>query len=245
MLHFMALRAWLSALLSALGRSIQGGFFSTVSSTNRFSILLSISLLSIACVGPIVTPEPKVQAETTVPIYLVNQGWHTDLVVPQSEIPTGVWPESQDFPEMDYLAIGWGEQDYYPTSDKGVWMTLKAGLFPTGSVLNVVGFTGAITRHYPLGEIIKLQPSRTAFENLCRFIDKSYRRTGSRTPAITTHDYLNSKFYPARGTFHLFRTCNAWTASALRATGYPIGRFSALFSSTLLWQAQRCGVMLH
>jgi len=157
----------------------------------------------------------------------------------------GVWPERHDFPGMDYLVIGWGEQDYYPASNKGVWMTLKAGLYPTGSVLNVVGFTGAVARRYLISEIVKLHPSRTAFENLCLFIDNSYRRNGTRTAAIAIHDYPDSKFYPARGTFHLFRTCNAWTASALRAAGCPIGRFSALFSSTLLSQAQRCGVTIH
>ena len=33
--------------------------------------------------------------------------------------------------------------------------------------------------------------------------------------------YGDSRFYPAWESFHLFRTCNVWTAQALRAAGLP------------------------
>ena len=33
---------------------------------------------------------------------------------------------------------------------------------------------------------------------------------------------LGRGFYPGRETFHLFRTCNVWTAGALRAAGLQV-----------------------
>jgi len=35
--------------------------------------------------------------------------------------------------------------------------------------------------------------------------------------------YADSKFYPAKGSFHLLNTCNTWTGAALAAAGFEIG----------------------
>jgi hypothetical protein len=34
--------------------------------------------------------------------------------------------------------------------------------------------------------------------------------------------YGDSRFYPGREPFHLLRTCNVWTAGALRAAGLSV-----------------------
>ena len=204
-------------------------------------VLLLVVLCGSACVGPIEKPGLAGTDEPVVPIYIVNQGWHTDLVVPRAAIPEGIWPEAEQFADADYLVIGWGDRDFYQSPDVGFWMTLKAALWPTASVLHVTHFNGSVTTRYPTSEIIELKPSAGAFRNLCRHIHHSYRRASARAVPLTPDYYPTSRFYPAQGSFHLFRTCNAWTASALRAAGFPISPLSALFSSSLMSQVRALG----
>jgi uncharacterized protein (TIGR02117 family) len=203
-------------------------------------LLLVVVICGGACVGPIEKPGPAGAEESVVPIYLVNQGWHTDLVIPQANVPKGIWPESEAF-AADYLVIGWGDRDFYQSPDSGVWMALKAALWPTPSVLHITQFNGPVATHYPVGEIIELKPSAGAFRNLCRYIHDSYQRVGGRAVPLAQDFYPSSRFYPAQGSFHLFRTCNAWAASALRAAGFPISPMSALFSSSLMSEVRALG----
>jgi uncharacterized protein (TIGR02117 family) len=204
--------------------------------------LLVVVLCGGACVGPIEKPGPAAGAdEPAVPIFLVNQGWHTDLVIPRADIPKGIWPESEEFAEADYLVIGWGDREFYQSPEVGFWMTLKAALWPTASVLHVTHFNGPVKTHYPASEIIELKPSAGAFRNLCRYIHDSYQRAGARAVALAPDYYPTSRFYPAHESFHLFRTCNAWTASALRAAGFSVSPLSALFSSSLMSEVRALG----
>jgi hypothetical protein len=51
--------------------------------------------------------------------------------------------------------------------------------------------------------------------------------------------YGDSRFYPARETFHLFNTCNVWTARALRSAGLPVR--DAITTEGLMAQVRRLG----
>jgi hypothetical protein len=45
--------------------------------------------------------------------------------------------------------------------------------------------------------------------------------------------YGNSRFYPARGRFHIFRNCNTWVAEGLGVAGVPISRFTITAGSVM------------
>jgi hypothetical protein len=92
-----------------------------------------------------------------------------------------------------------------------------AALFPTASVVNVVGLHGALGTHFPGSEIVEIRVSRAALEQMLRYVHEAFVRDG---PAAHP---LGGGFYPGRETFHLLRTCNVWTARALRAAGLPVG----------------------
>jgi Protein of unknown function (DUF2459) len=51
--------------------------------------------------------------------------------------------------------------------------------------------------------------------------------------------YGDSKFYSARGRYHLLYTCNTWIADALRAAGLPITPVYAMTAGNLMWQVSR------
>ena len=103
----------------------------------RLALLVSTVLAVSACAEPQNTSSPS--CNSTVAIYVVAHDMHTGLVLPRADVPVALWPESQDFPQADYLEIGWGERDYYQGHDQGLRGTLKAALWPTPSVLHIVG----------------------------------------------------------------------------------------------------------
>ncbi|MEN8261219.1 MAG: DUF2459 domain-containing protein [Pseudomonadota bacterium] len=204
-------------------------------------MLWILLVICAACVGPIGKAGRGGGEEPAISVYLVNHGWHTGLVIPRPAVPTGLWPEVDDFPDADFLEVGWGDWDFYQSPETGVWMTLKAAFWPTASILHVMAIRGNVGRYYPHSEIIELTLSRESFWRLCRFIHDSNKRHGDRADPMLSDFYRTSRFYPAQGNFHLFRTCNAWTTSALRAAGYPIGSLAALFSSSLMSGARKYG----
>ena len=47
-------------------------------------------------------------------------------------------------------------------------------------------------------------------------------RLRAAAEALGPGHHGDSRFYPGRETFRLLRTCNVWTAGALRAPGFPV-----------------------
>ena len=185
-------------------------------------------------------PPPGARAATT--IYVAGSGWHADLIVPRAAIPAGLWPEAADFPGARYLRVGWGERDYYPSTEFSIWYGLKALFWPTASVLHVVGFSRPPAIQYPQDEIVALELSRDGMHALMRYIDTAHARGGAvRAPRLVASPYGDGWFYPAERAFHLFRTCNVWTAEALRAAGLPLRAAFALTTESVMSQVRPLG----
>lgn len=199
---------------------------------------MGIVLLS-ACATPTLEPMAH-EGEPTTPIYLVGHGWHTGLVMRHTDLPEGLWPEAGDFPQAEYLEIGWGDHDYYQTRDPGWWTMLKAALVPTQSVLHVVGFRAPPTAYFTASEVIELRLPHTAIEPLAKYIHHAFARENTQAVApLGSGLYGDSRFYPAHETFHLFNTCNVWTARALRSAGLPVR--DAITTEGLMTQMRRLG----
>jgi len=92
-----------------------------------------------------------------------------------------------------------------------------------GGVLHVAGVRGPLAENFPASETIEVMLSRDGFERLVRYIHDAYDRAGAPVVApLGPGLYGDSRFYPARESFNIFRTCNVWTARALRAAGVPV-----------------------
>lgn len=196
-------------------------------------------VLLTACAMPTGEPAAR-EGEPTVPIYLVSHGWHTGIVLRRADIPAGLWPEVGDFPQAEYFEVGWGDRAYYQSRDPGLWTTLRAALVPSPSVLHVVGFRGAVAEYFHASEIVELRLPRAGFERLAKYIHDAHAREGTQPVApLGSGLYGDSRFYPAHEMFHLFNTCNVWTARALRAAGLPVR--DAITTEGLMAQARRLG----
>ncbi|MDP2702217.1 MAG: DUF2459 domain-containing protein, partial [Candidatus Rokubacteria bacterium] len=56
--------------------------------------------------------------------------------------------------------------------------------------------------------------------------------------------YANSRFYVAREKYFLLKTCNTWTARALRSAGLPITSLYAATAGSVMHQTRTLGKVL-
>ncbi len=196
--------------------------------------LACLAWLCAACAGTGQAPPPPCTADCAV-VHVINHGWHSALALRVTDIPPGLLPEATDFPGSDHLEFGWGDRDYYQADDPGPWLTLKAACWPTNSVLHVAGFSGSVNRQFDGYESVRLELTRERFQRLAEFVDQGFDRQGKFKADPLRPGYgLNSRFYPARGTFHLFNTCNSWIAQALAAAGYSMGVLDPITTDELM-----------
>lgn len=173
---------------------------------------LASALLS-ACASAPVAELPR--APLVASVHVVAQGGHTGLAVRRADIPAALVPEKRDFPGADWLEFGWGDRDFYRARSVGPWITFKAAFLPTASAVHVEGVRGTPEAHFA-GEVVAIPLSQPALEGLLRYVHEAFARPNG--PAAS----LGRGFYPGRDSFHLLRTCNVWTARALRAAGLAV-----------------------
>lgn len=176
------------------------------------------------------------QARTGVRIYVVDNGIHSDLVLPVVAAgvdwrPLGVAEPLRD-PRMaghDYVAFGWGDRDFYLNtprwSDVNPLRVVRAMLGGGATVLHVEHVPAPVAG--PDVRSVVLTPDEYA--RLAAFV----RDTFADGPAVPGY-FTNDAFHPARRRYSAVHTCNAWTGRALREAGVRMGAWTP-FSATVLW----------
>lgn len=172
-------------------------------------------------------------------IFIMSNGWHTNIVLARRDIPEGEIPEIVDVPGATYVEFGWGDADYYPAEQTTIGMTLRAAFTPTLAVLHMVGAARHPADRYPGAEVVSLRLGTAGMRRLVEFIDSRFDRGGAaRVKATQPGLYANSWFYPAVGRFHLGNTCNTWTARALDAAGLDVDPSKAARAEDIMRQVR-------
>lgn len=196
--------------------------------------------LVAGCAGPVSGLYPPDSDQRVKSLWVVSHGWHTGVVVRRADVPEAVWPEGHDLPGSEFIEVGWGNEEFYRAPRGTVWLALKAVIRPTPSVLHVVAFDGPVGRSLGARDVVELRVSEPGFRRLAAFLEQAYGRDPSgRAVPLGPGLYWQSRFYRARESYSLLRTCNAWTARALRATGAPITPLYALTADGVMAQARR------
>ena len=152
-------------------------------------------------------------------IWVVSNGWHSGIVLARADVPESVIPEIADFPHARFFEFGWGDAEFYPAREAGAWLALRAA-FPGPAVMHVSGLPDHPARIWPNVTILSFAVNAEALRRLLDFLRNSFDRAGAGRAVVSARGvYPFSLFYPAMGRFHLFKTCNSWTAQALNAMG--------------------------
>ncbi|MEX0944987.1 MAG: DUF2459 domain-containing protein [Balneolaceae bacterium] len=196
------------------------------------------------CLGPVTDLYPDNIDERPIPVYVVSHGWHVGIAIEKVYI-AHLLPNHPEMPNSKILKFGWGDNKYYPESDAGFGLMLRAGLLPTRSVIHVVGIDIPIERYFSASRVVQIQISEKGAEKLGEFIADRFQLNNEGMAQIAAEGlYTNSIFFKANGLYFLPKTSNTWTARALRKTGYPITPFYSLTSGNVIKQAREEGRMI-
>ena len=194
--------------------------------SSLFALIMTCCILS-----PVGSLTGNANSDLNKVIFVTSNGWHSGIGLLKTDIPPDLLPEVENFPSARFIVFGRGDKTIYPTNHLTIYNTLRAALLPTPAVIHMVGLHSQPRDSFPKAEIISLQIGKKNFFRLIKFIDATFERLGKRrAKAIQKGLYSSSLFYPSKGSFHIFDTCNNWTASALEAGGFDIsllGTFSA------------------
>jgi uncharacterized protein (TIGR02117 family) len=174
-----------------------------------------------------IIPVNKVNARNTgIPIYVISNGVHTELVLPikQGSID---WSEKVRFENtagrdtnMNYVAFGWGHKGFYLNTPH--WSDLKFNIafnsaFGLGeSAMHVTFYHSASFGN----NSIKIYLNQSQYLKLAHFISSSFKENELGAFEVINTDMVygnNDTFYEGVGRFSMFKTCNTWTNSGLKA----------------------------
>lgn len=192
-------------------------------------LLLLVSSCSAPVAGLNANPPHSIHR-----VWVAHDDWHAAIILRTADIPPAALLEARDFPNAEYLEISWGDADYFPATLAGVGLAIKAALWSSGSVIHIVGFSGAVAKAYPNAQIIEIALPENGFRQLIGFIDDDLARTDSSKSARASPGlFSHSRFYPAKSDFSALRTCNTWIAEAFTKAGLPLRTTFVITASSL------------
>ncbi len=211
-----------------------------------FLILFVFSYWGIAFITSKITVNDSNKDGADIPIYILSNGVHTDIVVPIYHKNTKTnW---RNFVKIEHtlakdtnstlVAFGWGNKGFYLETPQ--WADLKFSV-AFNAVFGLGGSAMHVTFHKQLKEskhCRKIYLSVDQYRNLSKFIlDQFSKSSGGEAMLIPTKANYgkNDAFYEANGRYNLFYTCNTWTNEALKSCGQKAS----------LWTPFEGGVMRH
>jgi uncharacterized protein (TIGR02117 family) len=170
-------------------------------------------------------------------VLIAYDSWHAGIVLRKADILIESAPEIIDFPDAEFIEFSWGDKDYFPNPDAGVFTAIKAAFWSSGSVLHVVGFSGNPKSFFPSGELVELRLTTSAHGRLLEFISHTFSRPSPRERTEASAGLFSySRFYPATHKFSLLKTCNTWVAEALKSAGLPVSPGNVMTADSLATQ---------
>jgi uncharacterized protein (TIGR02117 family) len=165
-------------------------------------------------------------------IFICSNGFHSEIVVPAVDSLSGMnWlacfhNEGFDtlFPGCKFISFSWGDKAFFMESFDKPFLspgtTLKAIFIPTPALMHVE-YLDFIPQENNMSAKLYLSVDR--YKKLCNYISASFEFKQDKRSFIYFHPGYGTDdfFYNAKGSYHLFQTCNDWTNDALKYAGLP------------------------
>ena len=191
-----------------------------------FFLLLAILLLVGTCTARPGDPTlyPPGPGEETVSVFLIDNGYHTDIALPgellaRTSGTTAV--AARQVSPRNWVLAGWGDAQFYVETGMSRERALDGlrALFKPGNP-SVIRLTGIGQRPDILyGErAVEIRLSRMSFALLVARIDRSL---GEVRPAPAPRR-PDQAFFRSVETFSILHLCNHWTAEVLSAGGVGV-----------------------
>jgi len=188
-------------------------------------LLLLLTLATAKGGDPALYPPQPGQGVT---VFLVDNGWHSDLAVPTAEIEArggALALAARATSSGPWMLIGWGDARFYEAATSATsripdGVSALIGGRPT--VLHLEGAAGPPDASW--GEYIRpITLSRPGLEALLVRAESSLAHDATGAPIMAPiHRVPNEAFFISTERFSLAHLCNHWTAQLLNAAGLPV-----------------------
>ncbi len=206
-----------------------------------FAHIISIVVLFVA-ISSAIGQKPAGKEGINKSVFVVQQAWHTGIIVQTGDIDGDIWPEISRYPSEKYVDISWGDEKFYQAEGRPFFLAARAVLFPTQSVLRVFPFDLPLKSSYGQeARIIEIPVNDDQLKALTQFIADAYERDDAGNPQPSTIYGESRHYFLANRKYHLFRTCNTWVALAFKEAGFDIRSCCVLNANQLFKQLEKIG----
>lgn len=172
-------------------------------------------------------------------IFIVQRGWHTGVLIPAADWPDRRWRLLQEFAAVDLLEFGWGDKRFYPAEETTFGMAVRAALWPTPSVIHVVGLDSSRPIDAQANEVVPVRVSAEGLQALTAGIQQEF---AGEQPILKDLEVswapAPNRFYDAKRAFYFPRMCNWWVAKRLEDAGCPIRPWTVLTARRVIREAR-------
>lgn len=185
---------------------------------NKLSLWLLLALSS------------RVFADT---IWVERESYHTALLLPTAVVVAHTPALQSVIGNQPYVRFGWGNQDYYGSSQKSMGKAMKALFIPSASVVEIAGFAEPAEAG---AKVVALDVSKEEIQQLLGFISATFKLDREQKPILVRTEPTGFRYYAAMGRYHLFRNCNNWTAEGLKHSGQNVYFRWSFFAGQVMGQ---------
>lgn len=163
-----------------------------------------------------------------VTVFLVDNGWHSDIAVSTAAIEAGggaLAQAARRTSNLPWTLIGWGDARFYEASSPALSRIpdgLAALIGGRPTVVHLEGVWGRPDRVWTSG-VRPLTLSRAGLAALLARADRALIHNEVGAPVMAPiHRDPGEAFFASRERFSLIHLCNHWTAELLHAAGLPV-----------------------
>jgi hypothetical protein len=183
-----------------------------------------------------------------VTLYLVNNGYHTNLAIPRERVLAHGGPSAQAMavlPPQPWVLAGFGDALFYKERGAGLrrfGSALRAMFAPGNrSLINLEMLEAAPPQLFEARHIAPVTLSEPGFEKLMGELDESFKLQDGRVidAGAGIERPGDSRFFEGSLSFSIRRICNHWVGNLLNEAGVPIRPVAATHPRGLMRDVAR------
>jgi hypothetical protein len=167
---------------------------------------------------------PAGPGETAVIVYVIDNGLHSDLVLPTAplRLRSGAMAEAlESLPPTAFVTLGWGDARFFADSSPEAGRLLdgvRALLAPGNvSLIRLESLDRPPQQAYR-ERVLALSLSARGFDRLAARLDRSFASPAALAPPFPRRA-SDARYFPSVERFSLLHLCNHWTGELLAAAG--------------------------
>ena len=202
------------------------------------AICLFLLLTISGCANKQLQPYLDNYADFDEKVYVIDHGYHTALAVESKALLEQLGLQDSFYSKFKYIEIGRGDAGFYQQEEILVSTTLKALFLSTPAIMYLRAYNKSPMKRYQPVNRVEIRLSRVALGKLHKAIVDSFALEENSAVEMSKGPDEYGRYFKARGTYHLFYTCNNWTAETMQMADYPINHRWSFFAGSVMRQIE-------